>query len=289
MNSPVDQDKLTQLGKQLYQIVSTVALGVLVLTYLVQPGFPISRSFPLPVHSALGLLILAVGSLGIYARVGSAPIMVLLIMAAPTLVGNVYRLFQVFDPNLRPPGGISANYLMPLQPFQVMDVLRCIGILGFTLGHYRLQSLNQTVFPPDPRLRAEPHGVHPKPWPKRRKINLKRSGRLVTTWEIGLTLFTLPIWALLAQYFWLWFASQQPILGVNLGGYRFFLFCWVLLVPGLVIATFLRFWRRYTMTRTEAKLIVQDNLWQETRREQRRMSRWLAWWGIGYKNRKDKT
>jgi len=38
-----------------------------------------------------------------------------------------------------------------------------------------------------------------------------------------------------------------------------------------------RYWRRVQMDRVSALLMLQDILWNETRGEQRRINRWLAW------------
>ena len=38
-----------------------------------------------------------------------------------------------------------------------------------------------------------------------------------------------------------------------------------------------RYWRRLQMDRVSAMLMLQDLLWHETRGEQRRISRWIAW------------
>ena len=42
-------------------------------------------------------------------------------------------------------------------------------------------------------------------------------------------------------------------------------------------AALLGHWRARQMTAAEGELSLQDTLWRETRREQRRLNRWLAW------------
>ena len=52
---------------------------------------------------------------------------------------------------------------------------------------------------------------------------------------------------------------------------------WLLMVGLLVAGTVLAHWRRRQMDRAAAQLLLQDTLWRETRRGQRRIFRWLAW------------
>ena len=52
----------------------------------------------------------------------------------------------------------------------------------------------------------------------------------------------------------------------------------VALVLGVVVASaFLGYWRSAAQTREQAALVLQDAVWAETRGEQRRLNRWLAW------------
>jgi len=52
----------------------------------------------------------------------------------------------------------------------------------------------------------------------------------------------------------------------------------------LLASSILNYLARRQMTRAEAELMLQDILWRETRREQRRIGRWLAW----SRNRQDR-
>ena len=100
-------------------------------------------------------------------------------------------------------------------------------------------------------------------------------------------LLGVPASAALAQLFW-WFAAvKEPVLELHAFTVRFVLVGWSLLVPGLVIAGIFRLWRQNTISAEKARLITQDVLWQETRREQRRISQWLVWMKLKKSQRED--
>jgi hypothetical protein len=274
------------VGNYAYTVLCVACLGALVMVHLVQPDTPLSREIPLPQNKILGVLILAVGAMGIFAHLRSAPQLLLLIVAAPFLVRIGFHVYSFV--RLIPVMGESYPPRPFSRSFSVLDILQSCAMLGFTLGHFRLLSIRQNVFPPDPRLRQESKGPLKKPWKRRKILNPKRSPRLVTLLELGVALLALPIWALVAQYFSMWLYSTRPMLGLTLATTRFFLTGWLILVPGLVLAGLFYLWRQYQMSPEQAELIVQDALWQETRREQRRIYRWLTWWWIRHKQRKEK-
>jgi len=48
-------------------------------------------------------------------------------------------------------------------------------------------------------------------------------------------------------------------------------------LPTVVLAGGFRLLRTYRMSADEARMVLQEDLWAETRGEQRRQARWLAW------------
>jgi hypothetical protein len=52
---------------------------------------------------------------------------------------------------------------------------------------------------------------------------------------------------------------------------------WALLLVMFLAAHAFRHWRRLQLDRVGALIMLQDLLWNETRGEQRRIQRWLAW------------
>src|SRR5436309_672537 len=89
-------------------------------------------------------------------------------------------------------------------------------------------------------------------------------------------------------------AHYRVLCGVALGAIFLVLFHDGLMLAGLLAmvlgipALFLRVrlmarqlsgcWRRRGMDMPTGQVMLQDELWNETRGEQRRMGRWLAWW-----------
>src|SRR5207244_92074 len=88
--------------------------------------------------------------------------------------------------------------------------------------------------------------------------------------------FTVPAFALAAQ-----FANsllkQQQFLDIEPRVNEFVMFVWFLLLGMFLAAHAFRYWQRVQMDRVSALLLLQDLFWHETRGEQRRVQRWLAW------------
>jgi hypothetical protein len=99
----------------------------------------------------------------------------------------------------------------------------------------------------------------------------------LTPQEIAAFVLALPLAALTAQV--LWQFLQQPwqldVWPQRL--LRLVALIWLLAVGMLVIGACLAQWRRRQMDATAARMLLQDSLWRETRREQSRVFRWLAW------------
>lgn len=101
---------------------------------------------------------------------------------------------------------------------------------------------------------------------------------------------SLPAWALLAQFCWHRLPSGT---GYNPGFppqvWRAMLLTWIVGLGLFVAAALLGYWNRRKMTADEAALFLQDTLWQETRRSQRVVNRWLTWARVRQGRRKDQT
>jgi hypothetical protein len=161
--------------------------------------------------------------------------------------------------------------------FQVDDLLVCCGVLAYVIGHHRLQGLSRSLLPPDPRWRESKGAKHPRGPQTGRAGYFPRAARLVTPAELLVFVLTLPLWAILAQLFWAALQGQADRLQLPFERSRLVLLVWFLGVGGLVVGSILTYWRRRAMSPAEAELVLQDVLWRETRREQRRQMRWLAW------------
>lgn len=149
------------------------------------------------------------------------------------------------------------------------DWLLCAALLGYAAAQLRLQGVARSIVPPDPRLRgAQAAGA----------VDLKGPGRRADYFIELLILGTsLAVWAALAPLVW----QQLPASGLSLGlppriG-RLLVFAWLLVIGLVVVGSILAYLSRDQRSRQEAIVFLQDLFWRETRGEQRRLFRWLAW------------
>jgi hypothetical protein len=251
-----------------YRVVCLAALGVIALEQAEQ-GVPLT----LP-------LLLLVGLLGILLpRTHTAPLLLLLLTAA----SHYYRRVLL---------GIPLGQWYGAAGLRVADVAQCAAFLAYFAAHYRLQALLMYILPPDPRRRVGPPQfrlVFLIPTWKQQLVEQRRSTQGVGPAEVSLLVLTLPVWAVLAQYAWLGLSSRGPLLEIPVWATRLLLLLWILGVGLLVASALLSWWKRRTMTPAEAHLYLQDVLWQETRREQRRLNRWLAWARLRRRPRKEQS
>jgi hypothetical protein len=155
------------------------------------------------------------------------------------------------------------------------DLLLCCGALAFVSAQYRLQGLLKNIFPqalkPGQDAAATlARGPTPSALPR-------RDARAVTPREVGSLLLALPAWALAAHLV----ANLLPTTfgnpGLRPAAWRAMTLLWMLGVAALVIAGIFDYFQRRQMTGAEAMLFLQDEVWRQTRGEQRRINRWVAW------------
>jgi hypothetical protein len=202
-------------------------------------------------------------------------------LGPPMVLLSIAGLLGMASPRYRGiywPG--SPRFQMPT----VMDLLMCVAVLAYVLGHYRLLSLTRNIFPLDPRRKRG----DPKADPSQR-----RSPDLVSGREMVLVGFVLPVCVGLAMLVWtqvmasaIW--GELPF-GIPWPMWRALQVIWgslaALAVVGIV-ATFLRW---MTATPEESLLYLQDQIWRQTRREQSSLNRWLAWARLRAQRKKESS
>ena len=236
-----------------YMVLALAALAVIFTTQLEQ-------------GAGLGsLLVLLAGVLGVTARLHAAPLLFLLVLVAQQI------LWRVSHPGFH--RGVA-----PPSVLQVSDVVLCGAVLAYVVAHYRLQGLLGDVVPRDPRHREGPPRWHfwRYSWLPR-TASERRSPRGVSATEIPILLLTLPAAALAAQFIWAVLTPRWGPLQLAPPVWRILVLGWSLTIALLLVSTALKHWRRRHMSVEEAALLLQDALWLETRREQGRINRWLAW------------
>lgn len=159
------------------------------------------------------------------------------------------------------------------------DVMLCAGVLAFVAAQYRLQSLLKSVFPPalspgQTATAALGKGAAP--------LEPRRASPTVSPRELGTLLLLLPAWGVIAHFVAALLPTSFGNPGLRPGVWRGMTLLWLLGVAGLVVASVFDYYHRRHMTAAEATLYLQDVLWRETRREQRRHDRWRAWGRLGF-------
>jgi len=235
-------------GPMPYQVTCFAALAAI---YLLQ----IQRG----VHLA-DLLIPLVGVLGVLSRWSLAPLMLLLVLAGTHALKVIPGLGVAAAPVGR--GALEA-----------LDIFLAIAVLAYVGAQYRLQGLTAHILPPDPRRRVPEREDSPrtKPAPQ------PRSHPLASRTEVGLFLLLLPVYAIAAELAWVALDQRWQLAGWPERLNRLIVVAWVLGAGLFVTGTLFAHWKHRQYTAREAALFMQDALWQETRGDQRRITRWLAW------------
>jgi len=161
--------------------------------------------------------------------------------------------------------------------FDLTDLMLATGLLTYLAAQFRLFSLAGNLTPVDRRPRPDTlAGDEPEPRPQ---ATFEPKELLPLTWSI-------PLLVLAGQLVWFVIVRTEkwrPLdegdvrLGMERHHWRFFALVWLLGGGGILIAGFLRILKLYRMSAAEAGMIAEDSVWVETRGEQRRTSRWLAW------------
>jgi hypothetical protein len=203
-----------------------------------------------------GLFPALVGAAGLAFRWRPAPLVVL----AGIALGQLGPHGPVGD------FGLDTSMILPRQSFLPNELPMLVAVCALTLAyvasHYRLIGLTAGPFPPGPRKTDAP--------PPR------RDGAAVST-ELVNGLFTIATATVGAFFIWRVVASVPPPWDTAPLHWQVGLLAWLLIGAWALAAAVISHlgWRR--LSRAEAAVFLQDALWHETRREQRRINRWRAW------------
>lgn len=208
------------------------------------------------------LLVACVGLLGIVAAFRVAPLAVLGLVLIVQAVNHL---------------ALYGNFLTPQQRpwLHLGDLLLAIGVLGYVAAHYRLQAIRRHALPIDPRQRRRV--IRPDGLGSYRQALRPRAESLLTPQEVARFVLALPAAAIAGQLAWIFLTQNwlPPVFHERL--MRLLVALWALGLGLLLTAWLLQLWRWRQMSAEAAQIFLQDTLWKETRREQRRMFRWLAW------------
>lgn len=248
-----ERDLLSQLKEPGVAVYFVIALAGLAAVLLLQQA----QGIGLP-----SLLLFCVGLLGLLARLRLGPFLFLGVLAAS----------QFSHQALMDGYGWRAQWAQPTV--NLLLLLQAGAVLTFLVANYRLLALTSNILPVDHRLKQETE--EPLPYYRRPVLKCQRDPQHVNSGELGLLLLSIPLWALVAQLLWMGIALPWNIAQLSLPVGRLLVVLWVVVLLALPVLAGLHYWRLRLLSREEAAMMLQDILWQETRREQRRTNRFLA-------------
>jgi hypothetical protein len=218
------------------------------------------------------LLVLILGAPAVMLRIRISPLFVLI----PLVGGQLWR--QTWAPRF---GAWTA--------LQIEDVVLCAAAMAYVAGHYRLVSLWRHILPPDPRQRYREHSPVIVPLGRLGRVAPQhRPAALLSRAEIAWFVLQLPLFALLAQGTWVVLSVPRDLFSLEPRWLvQLVQLAWALVLGLLLAGQLFRIVRLLRMERATAKMLLQDALWHETRREQRRIGRWLAWRRLRHRQRND--
>ncbi len=160
----------------------------------------------------------------------------------------------------------------------LLDVLLCVAVMAYILGHYRLLSLVQNVFPTDPRQPGDSSDAAQR-----------RLADVVNAAEMTLLGLAAPLWTGLALLVWAWMRRGGiPPWNMLPEAWRILRFVWMYLIV-LAVATVVLALQRLSRAGPAASLLyLQDQVWRHTRREQGNLNRWVMWARLRARRKKEK-
>ena len=165
--------------------------------------------------------------------------------------------------------GVWPRFRFTQAMFDLSEMMLAAGTLLFVGSLHRLHSLVLTAATHDPRLvEKSPRRLPPETRPE----------TALSTEEIVGWLVTVPLCVLAAELLRRGLNRPTPLEGlVPWQIAHVILAAWALVVGILVVWTIFDYWRRTNMDPDLARMYLEDVTWRESRRDQGRMGRWLAW------------
>jgi hypothetical protein len=226
---------------------------------------------------ALGAILLVLADQGL------ALIIVAILMLGSAVLMRFIRLSPLVILVLVVGSQLYVHYSIRSQSshrvLEIRDVTLCAATLAYVGGHYRLLGLWRAILPLDPRQRYHRQAPTIVPLGRIGKIAPQsRPAGLLSRAELAWFVLQLPMFTLLAQGVWIGLGVRRALHQLPLIWLQFLQLAWAIALVVFLAAQVFRFWRLVQMNAVTARMILQDDLWHETRGEQRRIARWLAWW-----------
>jgi hypothetical protein len=211
-----------------------------------------------------------IGLIGLLTRWTSAPPLFVWSLSA-VLVAPLFSLtprkFKIYTPG---------------TPLQLEDIVLVAAALAYIAANYRLIALARHLFPAD--FYAKEKLLGPAAWlatnPAPSGSTWRRSARHQVPDELPLFFLGIVAWTLVAHVARMKLADLENPLDMPAGIWQAVVLLWLLGMWLLLTKSAVDYWRWRHLTKTEASLFLQDELWHATRGEQRFLHRWLAWAGL---------
>ncbi len=204
----------------------------------------------------------------------------------PPLVLMILFWFLAFPYGLPP--GYEDRYEIVNGRFRIADMMLVFSVLVYVACHYRVLGLSHQALPFDGPTKRKGE----KPY--RRPVDVIRAG------ELARLLMFAGGAVLVGQFVWLFvtiveadpgsfvplkFAEQgwsvtrrnEPNDRLSAGVSRFIVLTGLLFFTVLLARLIFGYWRLRQMGPVEARIILQDEGWNEARREQMRIEKWRSW------------
>jgi hypothetical protein len=163
--------------------------------------------------------------------------------------------------------------------FQVADLILCAAAFTFLAAYYRLIALSRHIFPADPKSKQGFHG--PGRWlasnPSLAGGNWRRSTSAVAPDELLYFFLSVLGWTALARVGQMALGAAKNPLGLEPSIWQALLLVWFLGSCLLIARTWIGYLRLSRLTTEQARMLLEDELWHNTRGEQRFLLRWTAW------------
>jgi hypothetical protein len=219
-------------------------------------------------RSGLGPLSLApviVGVVGAAFRLRSAPLLTLIVLAGTQILQDLFQQRTGFSANPATQAAFKGS---------LADWIASAAVLAYFAGNYRLMGLTAAYFPEDRKMarKSPPEAAGNEPGSA---SSNSRSRKSIAAAEISWFILGLPFWALLAQIVWKLAPSGRNSYELEPAKWQGIVFAWMLALGWFVVAGFSSYVIWQQRTRLEATLLLQDEVWRQTCRDQRRIYRQL--------------
>lgn len=220
-----------------------------------------------------GLMLLVIGGAGLVLRWPAAPLFFLLVLF----------WFLVFPFGFHAP--LENPYELIEGRFRFDDLMLIMAVTVYLVCHYRIYGLTAQAIPFETRF------------PRKEEKPPRRPAALIQPGEIARVFYLAAAAAIAGQLMWLFashtevivrngisfrFAEPRPVgprtrTGLSGETTRFILLAGLFFFGTMLARLLFGYWRLRQMGPAEARMILQDASWDETRRERARVENWRAW------------